>query len=117
MSSASEVESSLISFAGSDSTLTSFILEGGDYFEHFCQRQAIIQGRQLIEGRLLFEEIRYRFLFREKTGYTSHTKTRKMDINRSGNDRSLLVCKTKFKSLENTNLTYFQTVRVTLTEN
>ena len=31
---------------------------GGDYFKYFCQRGAIIRGRQLIEGRLLFEEIR-----------------------------------------------------------
>ena len=33
--------------------------EGGDYFKYFHQRGAIIQGRRLIEGRLLFEEIRY----------------------------------------------------------
>ena len=79
MSSASELESSLVSFAGSDCTLTSFILEGSDYFKHVRQRQAIFQGRRLIEGRLLFEEIWYPFLFREKTGYT---KTHKMDINR-----------------------------------
>ena len=32
---------------------------GGDYFKHFGQRGAIIPGRQLIEGRLLFEEIQY----------------------------------------------------------
>ena len=32
---------------------------GGDYFKYFHQRGAIIQGRRLIEGRLLFEEIRY----------------------------------------------------------
>ena len=31
----------------------------GDYFKYFHQRGAIIQGRRLIEGRLLFEEIRY----------------------------------------------------------
>ena len=35
------------------------LLEGGDYFKYFCQRKVIIRGRQLIEGRLLFEEIRY----------------------------------------------------------
>ena len=34
------------------------LLEGGDYFKHFRQRRAVIQGRRLIEGRLLFEEIR-----------------------------------------------------------
>ena len=32
--------------------------EDGDYFKYFCQRGAIIRGRRLIEGRLLFEEIR-----------------------------------------------------------
>ena len=35
------------------------LFEGGDYFKYFSQRGAIIQGRRLIEGRLLFEEIRY----------------------------------------------------------
>ena len=35
------------------------LFEGGDYFEYFRQRRAIIRGRGLIEGRLLFEEIRY----------------------------------------------------------
>ena len=35
------------------------LLEGGDYFKYFGQRGAIIRGRRLIEGRLLFEEIRY----------------------------------------------------------
>ena len=35
------------------------LLEGGDYFKYFRQRGVIIRGRQLIEGRLLFEEIRY----------------------------------------------------------
>ena len=33
--------------------------EGGNYFEHFRERGMIIQGRGLIEGWLLFEEIRY----------------------------------------------------------
>ena len=33
--------------------------EGGDYLKYFGQRGAIIRGRRLIEGRLLFEEIRY----------------------------------------------------------
>ena len=32
---------------------------GGDYFKYVDQRGAIIRGRRLIEGRLLFEEIRY----------------------------------------------------------
>ena len=35
------------------------LLEGSDYFKCFRQRGLIIRGRQLIEGRLLFEEIRY----------------------------------------------------------
>ena len=35
------------------------LFEGGDYFEHFRQRGTIIQGRGLIKGQLLFEEIRY----------------------------------------------------------
>ena len=35
------------------------LFEGGDYFKYFGQRGAIIRGRRLIEGRLLFEEIRY----------------------------------------------------------
>ena len=34
------------------------LFEGGDYFKYFGQRGAIIRGRRLIEGRLLFEEIR-----------------------------------------------------------
>ena len=34
------------------------LFEGGDYFKYFGQRGAIIIGRRLIEGRLLFEEIR-----------------------------------------------------------
>ena len=35
------------------------LFEGGDYFRYFGQRGAIIRGRRLIEGRLLFEEIQY----------------------------------------------------------
>ena len=35
------------------------LLEGSDYFKYFHQRQAIIRERLLLEGRLLFEEIRY----------------------------------------------------------
>ena len=35
------------------------LFKGGDYFKYFGQRGAIIRGRRLIEGRLLFEEIRY----------------------------------------------------------
>ena len=38
------------------------LFEGGDYFKYFGQRGAIIRGRRLIEGRLLFEEIRYLFI-------------------------------------------------------
>ena len=37
--------------------------EGGNYFKYFGQRGAIIRGRRLIEGRLLFEEIRYFIVF------------------------------------------------------
>ena len=33
------------------------LFEGGDYLKHFRQRGAIVRGRRLIEGRLLFEEI------------------------------------------------------------
>ena len=70
--------SSLISFAGSNSTSASSsrftamgidsglpivvggrLFEGGDYFKYIRQRQAIIRGRRLIEGRLLFEEMQY----------------------------------------------------------
>ena len=29
---------------------------GGDYFKYFCHKGAIIRGRRLIKGRLLFEE-------------------------------------------------------------
>ena len=32
---------------------------GGHYFKFFRQRGAIIRGRRLLEGRLLFEEMRY----------------------------------------------------------
>ena len=70
-----ELELSLISFAGSDSTLTwqgvdkrkrgsqegwgeGQLLKGGDYFKFFRLR-----GR-LIEGQLLFEEIDSRSTFR-----------------------------------------------------
>ena len=35
------------------------LFEGGGYFKCFGQRGAIIRGRRLIEGRLLFEEIQY----------------------------------------------------------
>ena len=35
------------------------LFEAGDYFKYFGQRGTIIRGRRLIEGRLLFEEIRY----------------------------------------------------------
>ena len=33
------------------------LFEGGDYFKYFGQMGAIIRGRRLIEGRLLFKEI------------------------------------------------------------
>ena len=78
ITSVSELELSLISFSGSDSTLTwqegdkrnrrrqegwggggGRLFEGGDFFKYFRLKEAIIQGRRLIEGRLLFEEIRY----------------------------------------------------------
>ena len=77
ITSVSELELSLISFSGSDSTLTWQegdkrnrrrqegwgggwrLFEEGDYFKYFCLKGAIIQGRRLIDGRLLFEEIRY----------------------------------------------------------
>ena len=37
------------------------LLEGGNYFKYFCIRGAgaVIRGRQLIEGQLLFKEIGY----------------------------------------------------------
>ena len=60
ISSASELELSLISFAGSDSTLT---WQGWGKQKRRRQEgwgwvgAASIQGKQLIEGRLLFEEI------------------------------------------------------------
>ena len=78
ITSVSELELSLISFSGSDSTLTwqegdkrnrrrqegwggggGRLFEGGGFFKYFRLKEAIIQGRRLIEGRLLFEEIRY----------------------------------------------------------
>ena len=78
ITSVSELELSLISFSGSDSPLTWQggnkrnrrrqeglggggwrLFEGGDFFKYFRLKEAIIQGRRLIEGRLLFEEIRY----------------------------------------------------------
>ena len=33
------------------------LFKEGGYFEYFGQKGAIIQGRRLIKGRLLFEEI------------------------------------------------------------
>ena len=39
------------------------LLKGGDYLKFFHQREAIIGGRRLIEGRLLFEEILYLFIY------------------------------------------------------
>ena len=35
------------------------LFEGGDYFKYFGQRGAIIRGRRLIEGLLLFKDIQY----------------------------------------------------------
>ena len=35
------------------------LFEEGDYFKYFHQSGAIIQGRRLIKGRLLFEEIQF----------------------------------------------------------
>ena len=75
---ASEIELSLISVDGSDSTLTwqgvdkrktkkakvvvagggGLLFEGSDYFKYFRLKKAIIRGRRLIEGLLLFEAIR-----------------------------------------------------------
>ena len=34
------------------------VYEEGDSFKYFSQRGAIIRGRRLIEGQLLFKEIR-----------------------------------------------------------
>ena len=77
ITSLSELELSLISFSGSDSTLTWQggdkrnrrrqegwgggwrLFEEGDYFKHFCLKGAIIRGRRLIEGRLLFKGMWY----------------------------------------------------------
>ena len=36
-----------------------WLFEEGDNFKYLHQREATIRGRRLIEGRLLFEEIRY----------------------------------------------------------
>ena len=33
------------------------LFKGGDYFKYIHLKGAIIQGRRLIEGRLLFEEV------------------------------------------------------------
>ena len=38
------------------------LFEGGDYFKYYHQGGAIIRGRRLMEGRLLFEEVRYPYL-------------------------------------------------------
>ena len=71
-----KLESSLISFAGSDSPSTwqgggkrkrrwregwegGRLFERGSYFKFFHQRGVIIRGTCLIEGRLPLEEIRY----------------------------------------------------------
>ena len=78
ITSVSELELSLISFSGSDSPLTWQggdkrnrrrqeglggggwrLFEGGDYFKYFCLKGAIIRGRRLIEGRLLFKDMWY----------------------------------------------------------
>ena len=68
ISSASELESSLMGFAGSDSSLTwqggdkrkrrrregwGRLFGGGDNFKYLCLRGAIFRGRRLTEGRLL----------------------------------------------------------------
>ena len=64
ISSASELELSLISFAGSDSTLTwqGWGKQKRRRQEGWGWGGASIQGKQLIEGRLLFEEIWYTLL-------------------------------------------------------
>ena len=65
---ASEPESSLMTSTGSEDQRGGGegggrLFKGGNYFKYFGQRGrgggVIIRGRQLIEGRLLFEEIRY----------------------------------------------------------
>ena len=38
-----------------------WLFEGGDYFKYFRLKGAIIPGRRLIEGRLLFKEILWYF--------------------------------------------------------
>ena len=35
------------------------LFKGGNQFKYFSQREAIIRGRRLIEGQLLFQEIQY----------------------------------------------------------
>ena len=35
------------------------LFEGSDYFKYFNQKGAIIQGRRLIDERLLFEDLWY----------------------------------------------------------
>ena len=37
------------------------LFEEDDYFKYFGLKGAIIRGRRLIEGRLLYEEIRYSY--------------------------------------------------------
>ena len=74
ISSATELESSLISFAGSDSTLTRQGVdkrkgkrpEGlwvGDYSREKIILKNFRLRRRLFEGQLLFEEIRYPLIF------------------------------------------------------
>ena len=81
ISPALELELSLISFAGSDSILYlgregikereegkrgrgggGRLFKGAYYFKYFCLKEAIIRGRRLIKGRLLFAEMRYLLL-------------------------------------------------------
>ena len=35
------------------------LFKGGNQFKYFSQREAIIRGRRLVEGQLLFQEIQY----------------------------------------------------------